>query len=131
MYYDTKVWSQKSASKDRTKFWWKRFSSRQAHALRPRMEWAPSEDLSLWVLVGNSALISLDLPLTTLVGVTGRRRNILTCTHAYRNNKSKSLSDYAQQDSSTVTRWPQILDMQDFKNDTDSILLVVIINTLK
>jgi hypothetical protein len=47
--------------------------------------------------VGNSALFDLDLPLTTLFGIVGRRRNILTCTHTYKNNKSKSLSDYAQQ----------------------------------
>jgi hypothetical protein len=32
------------------------------------------------VLVGNPTLIGLDLPLTALVGVIGRRRKILTCT---------------------------------------------------
>jgi hypothetical protein len=64
------------------------------------------------------------------VGVTGRR-NILTSTYAYKNNKSKSLSDYAQKDLSVMTRGPRILDMQGFKNDTDSSLLAVIINTLK
>jgi hypothetical protein len=45
--------------------------------------------------VGNPTLIGLDLPLTTLVGIAGRR-NILTYIHAYKNNKSKSLSDYTQ-----------------------------------
>jgi hypothetical protein len=52
---------------------------------------------------GNPTLIGLDLPLTALAGVTGRRRKILTCTHKNKNNKSKSLSDYAQQDLSIVT----------------------------
>jgi hypothetical protein len=34
----------------------------------------------LRVLVGNLALIGLDLPLTALIDVTGRRRKILACT---------------------------------------------------
>jgi hypothetical protein len=89
------------------------------------------DDLRLQVPVENPALIGLDFPLTTLVGVVRRRRNILTCTHTYKNNKSKRLSDYAQQDLSVATRGPQILDMQGFKNDTDSSLLAVIINTFK
>jgi hypothetical protein len=54
------------------------------------------------VLIGNPALIGLDLPPTALIGVAGRRK-ILTCTQD-KNNKSKSLSDYAQQDLSVVTR---------------------------
>jgi hypothetical protein len=65
--------------------------------------------------VGNPALIGLDLPLPSLVGVDGRRRKILTYTQINKNNKSKSLSDYAQQDLSVTTRRPQILDMQGFK----------------
>jgi hypothetical protein len=32
------------------------------------------------VPIGNPALISLDLPLVALVGITERRRKILTCT---------------------------------------------------
>jgi hypothetical protein len=76
---------------------------------------ASSDDLHLRVLVGNLALIDLDLPLSTLVGVTGRRRKILTCTQINKNNKSKSLSGYAQQDLFVVTRRPRILDMQGFK----------------
>jgi hypothetical protein len=32
----------------------------------------------LWVPVGNPALIGLDLPITAVVGVSGRRRKILT-----------------------------------------------------
>jgi hypothetical protein len=55
------------------------------------------------VLIGNPALIGLDLPPTALIGVAGRRRKILTCTQD-KDNKSKSLSDYAQQDLSVVTR---------------------------
>jgi hypothetical protein len=38
-----------------------------------------SDDLHLRVPVGNLALIGLDLPLPTLIGVVGRRK-ILTCT---------------------------------------------------
>jgi hypothetical protein len=60
------------------------------------------DDLHLRVSVGNPALIGLDLPLTALVGVVGRRRKILTCTQINKNNKSKSLSDYAQQDLSVT-----------------------------
>jgi hypothetical protein len=40
-------------------------------------------------LVGNLALIGLDLPPTALIGVTGRRKKILTCTQT-RYNKSKA-----------------------------------------
>jgi hypothetical protein len=76
---------------------------------------ASSDELHLLVLVGNPTLISLDLPLPSLIGVTGRRRKILTCTQISKNNKSKSLSDYAQQDLFTVTRRPRILDRQGFK----------------
>jgi hypothetical protein len=53
--------------------------------------------------VGNLALISLDLPLTALIGAAERRTKILTCTQIDKNNKSKRLSDYAQQDLSIVT----------------------------
>jgi hypothetical protein len=80
--------------------------SRQAHTLRPRREWAPSDDLCLWVPVGNPTLIGLDLPLIAHVDVTGRRRNILTCTQT-RVQKVKGLSDYAQQDLSIMTERPQ------------------------
>jgi hypothetical protein len=55
------------------------------------------------VPVGNSIFIGLDLPLPTLVGIAERRRKILTYTQINKNNKSKSLSDYAQQDLSVVT----------------------------
>jgi hypothetical protein len=41
------------------------------------------------VLVGNTTLIGLDLSLIALIGVTGRRRKILTCTQK-RYNKSKT-----------------------------------------
>jgi hypothetical protein len=75
---------------------------------------ASLDDLHLRVPVGNIALISLDLPLTALVGIAGRRRMILTCTQINKNNESKSLSDYAQQDLSVVTRRSRILDMQGF-----------------
>jgi hypothetical protein len=57
---------------------------------------ASSDDLHLRVPVENPALIGLDLPLTAIVGIAGRRRKILTCMQINKNNKSKRLSDYAQ-----------------------------------
>jgi hypothetical protein len=57
--------------------------------------WVSSDDIHLRVLVGNPALIVLDLPLPTLIGVAGRRK-ILTYIQINKNNKSKSLRDYAQ-----------------------------------
>jgi hypothetical protein len=45
--------------------------------------------LHLRVPLGNLALISLDLPLISLIGIVGRRRKILTCTQK-RYNKSKA-----------------------------------------
>jgi hypothetical protein len=64
---------------------------------------ASSDDLHLRVLVGNPALIGLDLPLTALINVAERRRKILTYTQINKNNESKSMSDYAQQDLFVVT----------------------------
>jgi hypothetical protein len=32
------------------------------------------------VLIGNTVLIDLGLPLIALIGITGRRRKLLTCT---------------------------------------------------
>jgi hypothetical protein len=40
--------------------------------------------------VENLAILDLDLSLTALVGVTGRRRKILTYTKINKNNKSKT-----------------------------------------
>jgi hypothetical protein len=93
----------KRCFKDNQSFYGSAHRSRQAHALRPRRVCASSDDLHPRVPVGNLALISLDLPLTALVDVTGRRRKILTCTQINKNNKSKSLSDYAQQDLYVAT----------------------------
>jgi hypothetical protein len=72
-----------------------RFNVKHRSSLHPRRVWVSSDDLHLRVPVENPALIDLDLPLTALVGVTGRRK-ILTYTQVNKNNKSKSLSDYAQ-----------------------------------
>jgi hypothetical protein len=36
--------------------------------------------LSLRIPVRNPTLIGLDFPLTTLVGITGKRKQFLTCT---------------------------------------------------
>jgi hypothetical protein len=48
-----------------------------------------SDDLHLRVPVGNPALLGLDLPLTALVGVAGRRRKILTCTLINKTTRAK------------------------------------------
>jgi hypothetical protein len=50
-----------------------------------------SIDLHLRVQVGNLALIGLDLPLTVLIGVIGRKRKILTCTQMKQNHKKQKL----------------------------------------
>jgi hypothetical protein len=36
--------------------------------------------LSLRILVRSPSLIGLDVPLTTLVGIAGKRKQFLTCT---------------------------------------------------
>jgi hypothetical protein len=94
------------------------------HTLRSRRAWASSDDLHQRVPVENPVLIGLDLPLPSLIGldlslpslidVAGRSK-ILTYTQINKNNKSQSLSDYAQQDLSITTRRPRILDMEGFK----------------
>jgi hypothetical protein len=38
------------------------------------------EALSLMIHVQSPTLIDLDLPLATLIGITGKRKQILTCT---------------------------------------------------
>jgi hypothetical protein len=48
------------------------------------------DDLHLRVPVENPTLIGLDLPLTTLVGVAGRRRKILTCTQINKKTRAKA-----------------------------------------
>jgi hypothetical protein len=104
MYYGIEVWSQKSASKDRTNFLRKRFLSRQEHTLRPRREWAPSNDLRLRVPVGNPTLIGLDLPLTALVDIAERWRNNLTYGQKNKNNKRKVLATTLNK---TYPSWPK------------------------
>jgi hypothetical protein len=37
-------------------------------------------DLSMRILVQSPTLIGLDFPLTNLVGITGKRKQFLTCT---------------------------------------------------
>jgi hypothetical protein len=61
----------------------------------------PSVDaLTLRIPVQNLSLIGLDFALTTLIGIAGKMKQILTCTQK---TTEQSLSDYAQQDLSTVT----------------------------
>jgi hypothetical protein len=54
------------------------------------------------VLVRSPTLIGLDFPLTTLVGITEKRKQFLTCTQE--KPQEQSLSDHAQQDLSKVTK---------------------------
>jgi hypothetical protein len=65
--------------------------------------------LSLRISVWSSTLIGLDFPLTTLVGITEKRKQFLTYTQE--KPQEQSLSEYAQQDlSNVIKRSP--LDMQ-------------------
>jgi hypothetical protein len=65
--------------------------------------------LSLRIIVWNPTLIGLDFPLTTLVDIIEKRKQFLTCTQE--KPQEQSLSDYAQQDLSEVTKRSP-LDMQ-------------------
>jgi hypothetical protein len=49
--------------------------------------------LSLRIPILSSTLIGLDFPLTTLVGITGKRKQFLTCTQE--KPQEQSLSIYA------------------------------------
>jgi hypothetical protein len=115
MYYSLQKMKPKRCFKYNNGFCGSVRLSRQAHTLHTRRVRASSNDLHLWVPVGNAALIGLDLPLTAIIDATERVRKILICTQINKNNKNKSLSDYAQQDLPVVTRMPWILDMQGLK----------------
>jgi hypothetical protein len=65
--------------------------------------------LNLMIPVRSPTLISLNFPLTTLIGITGKRKQFLNCTPE--KPQEQSLSDYTQQDSSKVTK-KSPLDMQ-------------------
>jgi hypothetical protein len=45
--------------------------------------------LSLRIPVRSPSLIGLDLPLATLIGIAGKRKQILTCTQETRRPKAK------------------------------------------
>jgi hypothetical protein len=65
------------------------FVSHDRHTLFAVKEWTSSDDLHLRVSIGNPALLGLDLPLTALVDVTGRRRKIFTCTQINKVTRTK------------------------------------------
>jgi hypothetical protein len=65
--------------------------------------------LSLRIPVRCPTLIGLDFLLTTVVGIIGKRKQLLTYTHE--KPQEQSLSDYAYQDLSKVTKRSP-LDMQ-------------------
>jgi hypothetical protein len=62
--------------------------------------------LSLRILVRCPTLISLDLPLTTLIGITGKRKQLLTCTQETTTAKLERLRSarLIQGDQKTTTR---------------------------
>jgi hypothetical protein len=47
--------------------------------------------LSLRIPVGSPTLIGLDFPLTTLIGIAGKRKQILTCTQEITGAKIEQL----------------------------------------
>jgi hypothetical protein len=102
--------------------------SRKSHTLHSRRGWAPSDDLRLWVLVGNPALINLDLPLTTLVGIARRKRNILTYTHAYKKQQKQKIKRLLSTRLIRRDRMSWIMDMQRLQSSTDSCLLAASTN---
>jgi hypothetical protein len=65
--------------------------------------------LSLRIPVRSPNLIGLDFPLTTLIDIAEKRKQFLTCTQ--KKPQEQSLSDYALQDLSEVTKRSP-LDMQ-------------------
>jgi hypothetical protein len=65
--------------------------------------------LSLRILIQSPTLICLDFSLTTLIGIAEKRKQFLTYTQE--KPQEQSLSDYAQQDLSKVTKRSP-LDMQ-------------------
>jgi hypothetical protein len=80
MYYSLQKMKPKRCFKDNQSFCGSVHLLRYAHTLHPRRVWAPLDDLHLQVPVGNPALIGLDLLLTAVIDVAGRRRKILTYT---------------------------------------------------
>jgi hypothetical protein len=58
--------------------------------------------LSLRILVHIPTIIGLDFLLTTLIGITGKKKQFLTCT--LEKPQEQSLSDYSQSDLSKVTK---------------------------
>jgi hypothetical protein len=104
--------------------------SHKAHTLHPRRGWAPSNNLRLWVPVGNPARIGLDLPLTTLVNVTRRRRNIITCIHMVQKQQGQKFEWLCSTRLICRDRMSWILDMQRLRSHTDSCLLASCTNHL-
>jgi hypothetical protein len=82
--------SPKCALKDNKSFFAEAFVSHDSHTLSALEESGPPlDDLHLRVPVENPALLSLDLPLTALIGIAGRRRKILTCTRINKTTRAK------------------------------------------
>jgi hypothetical protein len=62
--------------------------------------------LSLRIPVQRPTTIGLDLPLTSLVGITGKRKKLLTCTHETTRAKLERLrlARLIHDDQKTTTR---------------------------
>jgi hypothetical protein len=68
--------------------------------------------LSLRILVLNPTLIGLDFPLTTLVGIAGKRKQFLTCTQKTARAKLERLrlARLIQGDQKITTRHAKALN---------------------
>jgi hypothetical protein len=86
------------------------------------------DDLRLQILIGHPALIGLDLPLIALVGITRRRKKILTCTQ----DKTTRAKVERLRSARPIHRDLKAmkLDMQRLQSNTDCSLLATITNHL-
>jgi hypothetical protein len=67
--------------------------------------------LSLRITVRNPTLIGLDFPLTTLVGIVGKRKQFLTCTQKTARAKLERLRSarLIQDDQKITSRYAEVL----------------------
>jgi hypothetical protein len=69
------------------------------------------DTLSLRIPVGSPTLIGLDFPLTTLIGITGKRKQLLTCTQKTTRAKLERLRSarLIQDDQKITSRHAEVL----------------------
>jgi hypothetical protein len=85
--------------------------------------------LSLRIPIQSPTLIGLDLPLTTLVGITGKRKQLLTCTQETTRAKLEQLhsAKLIQDAQKTTTRHAMALN----KSNEPISLLTPTLSTIK